>query len=235
MSINSALHALYSKHWRAFIENGIAIRDPEPTNPLLLSFDDAAWERASMRVMICGQETWGWEAFGVLVREGMEGYNRFFVQKQFYPGYGKSAFWKAFRFYEHRLPEAFPKENLVFIYNNLNKIGRNDGKTGVSPEIRALEREFFPVFREEVELLQPDVVLFLSGPDRDHDIAFHFPDSDFKQAGDEPNLRRRARVVAPALPKASVRLYHPSYFRAWTHAYKEEAVDLVKGLVGQGR
>ena len=234
MSINSKLKEIYAAEWPALLENGRKIADSIPANPMLLSFDDLFFSQADKKIMICGQETWGWGGFGSSINDCMKNYYGFFVDKGFYPGYGKSAYWKAFRFFESQFISLFHGQKIQFIYQNLSKIGRNDGKTGVSNDIRSLERKYFPVFKRELELLQPDMVLFLTGPNRDHDIQFHFPDAVFCQAGDEPNLRRRAWVSSPDLPPASLRLYHPSYFAAWTNHYKNEAVSLLIQKKEQG-
>ena len=228
MNINSQLKELYESKWPALLENGRNIAGPVPTSPLLLSVDEAEFSQADKRILICGQETWEWMSFGSTVEDCMACYRSFFVDGEFYEGYNTSAFWKAFRFFESQITNFFEKQKLQFIWQNLSKIGRNDGETGITDEIRSLEREYFPAFKDEIKVLAPDMILFLTGPNRDHDIRFHFPDAEFFQAGDEPNLRRRAWVSSTGLPSASLRLYHPSYFGAWTHQYKNEAVSLLK-------
>ncbi|KKO45779.1 hypothetical protein WG68_08670 [Arsukibacterium ikkense] len=227
MDINSQLIELYEPKWLNLLQNGRKITDPLPADPLLLCFDSAKFSAAHKRILICGQETWGWGDFGSTVEDCMEEYRRFFINAEFYDGYGGSAFWKAFRFFEAQLESIFEGQRLQFIWQNISKIGRNDD-TGVTDEIRKLERGHFPVFKEEMKILKPNIVLFLTGPDRDHDIQFHFPDVQFSQAGDEPNLRRRAWVSSAELPFLSLRLYHPNYYAAWTHQYKNEAVSLLK-------
>lgn len=232
MNINSKLLELYAPRWASLIENGHKIQDPIPTNPMLLCFDEVKFSQADKRIMICGQEPWGWGEFGSPIEHCTAEYKSFFIDGNFYDGYRRSAFWKAFRFFEEQFARIFEGQKIQFIWQNLAKIGRNDGETGVTEEIRSLERAYFPVVRDEIKLLQPDIVIFLTGPDRDHDIKFHFPDADFQQAGNEPNLRRRALVSADALPSATLRLYHPSYFGAWTEQYRDEAVSLLMKQFG---
>lgn len=230
MALNLNLRSIYESHWQSLVGYGTKIGDPIPANPMLLKFDELAFSRADKRIMICGQETWGWDSFGTSIDAGMNTYQRFFIERGFYPGYGRSAFWKAFRFFERSLSDTFQGQQIQFIYQNISKIGRNDDQTGVTTNIRNLEREHFPVFRKEVTLLQPDIILFLTGPDRDHDIRFHYPDATFNPAGDETNIRKCAWVSSSALPSLSLRLYHPSYFAAWSHQYKREAVSLVSSV-----
>ena len=227
MSINHQLAQLYSTHWGDLIKHGEQLCPLIQTNPMLLKFDESAFTSASKRILISGQETWGWDEFGTSVEDGMAGYFRFFIERQFYPGYWKSAFWKAFRYFEEEFSRLFGKDNCTFIYQNLSKVGRNDDKTGVTAEIRQLERDHFPVLRDEMAILKPDIVLFLSGPNRDDDIRFHFPDVQFSMAGTESNLRRLAWLSSRDLPVASLRLYHPSYYRAWTNEYRSSVVGLI--------
>ena len=234
MNINSRLYNLYAPHWPSLIEYGFRVNSPVPTNPLLLCFDEAKYLCADKRILICGQETWGWGKFGSSIEHCMASYRSFFIDGEYYDGYGVSAFWKAFRYFETHLSKIFEGLNIQFIWENLSKIGRNDGATGVTNDIRTLERQYFPILREEITLLKPDIVLFLTGPDRDHDIRFHFPDAKYIQAGDEANLRRRAWISSSYLPVCTLRLYHPSYYAAWTNTYKAEAVSLINNMSEQG-
>ena len=227
MSINNRLREVYMENWSGLIEHGSKITGPVAANPMLLSFNEKSYAEADMRVMICGQETWGWDNFGASIETSMAKYDRFFIQQEFYSGYGISAYWKAFRFFESKLRGFYQGQNIQFIYQNLSKIGRNDGKTGVTDQIRSLERQHFPVFKQELQILRPDFVLFLTGPNRDHDIRFHYPDLVFSHAGDERILRKRAWVTSSELPCAALRLYHPNYFKAWSNCYKSEALALI--------
>ena len=227
MNINSRLIELYTPKWPSLLENGFRVKGPIPTNPLLLCFDENEYSQADKRILICGQETWGWGKFGSSIEHCMDGYRSFFIDGEFYDGYGVSSFWKAFRYFQSQFAKIYAGQKIQYIWQNLSKIGRDDGETGVTDEIRALERQYFPVLKEEIAILAPDVVLFLSGPNRDHDIRFHFPDAKFYKAGDEPNLRRRAWVSSSYLPRFTLRLYHPRYFAAWTNVYKAEAISLI--------
>jgi hypothetical protein len=227
MSINYQLAQLYSKHWDALIEHGKQLGPPVPANPMLLQFDEPAFTSAAKRILICGQETLGWDVFGTSIKDGMATYYEFFIEGEFYPGYSKSAYWKAFRYFENEFRHLWGKDQCTFIYQNLSKMGRNDGNPGVTAEIRQLERAYFPVLRDEMAILRPDVVLFLSGPNRDDDIRFHYPDVQFGTAGTEIDLRKVAWLSSRDLPAASLRLYHPSYYRAWTNRYKATAVSLI--------
>src|SRR5258708_7205087 len=227
MTINAQVGQLYSAHWDDLIKHGAVLCRPIPTNPMLLQLDEGAFSSASKRILISGQENPGCGRFGTSIHDQMAGYFRFFIKRQFYPEVGRSAFWKAFRYFERELRQLFGKDDCTFIYQNLSKMGRYDCENGVTPEIRQLERDHFPVLRHEMAILQPDIVLFLTGPNRDDDIRFHFPEVQLSAAGTESNLRRLAWLSSRDLPFASLRLYHPSYYRAWTNEYRSTVVSLI--------
>ena len=227
MKINEELRQLYESHWDSFIEQGEKISSCVPTNPMLLKFNEDHFSPGIKRILICGQETKGWINFGTSIDETMAEYWKFFIEKKFYNGYNTSAFWKAFRFFEQRFKLSFGEQNCTFIYQNLSKIAFNTGDTGVSKEHRQLERTYFPVIRDEFNIINPDIVIFLTGPNRDSDIRFHFTDAHFIQANGEPNLRRMAKVQSKDLPSDTFRLYHPSYYRAFTNEYKNSIVNSI--------
>jgi hypothetical protein len=226
MSINDQLAQLYSAHWDDLIKHGAEVCSPPPTNPLLLKLDEGAFASASKRILICGQES-AWARFGTSIDDGMEKYFQFFIKGGLYSEVGGSSFWKAFRYFEREFRQLFGKDDCTFIWQNLSKMGRFDGENGVTPAIRQLERDHFPVLRDEMAILQPDIVLFLTGPNRDDDIRFHFPDVQLSTAGTESNFRRLAWLSSRDLPVASLRLYHPRYGPASTKEYKSSVVDLI--------
>ena len=67
------------------------------------------------------------------------------------------------------------------------------------------------VVQEEIRILCPNVVIFLTGPDYDPIISRFYPDAAFR-AIDEHPLNELALVIAHALPSLTFRVYHPNYF-----------------------
>jgi len=227
MGINRRLLNLYEHHWPELVYYGKMLTDPMPANPLLLRIDEHTYSHSDIKVVICGQETWGWTTFGENIVTTADAYWHFFVCEKFYKGHRRSSFWKAFSYFKRRLAEEYPNSRISIVWQNLSKIGRNDGVTGVTTAIRTLEREHFPVFLEEMRILSPNIVLFLTGPSRDHDILFHFPDANFNGVCVEPNHRRLCRVIAGDLPSLTFRSYHPSYYCGFNNQLKEAIVGLL--------
>ena len=186
------------------------------------------------KIMIFGQETWGWYDHCSLekwIEIGMNEYERFFLKKGFYSGYRKSSFWQKFRFFEKELSKIIIEQGRkpVFIWNNISKIGNSDGKTGVSDNNRSIERQYFNVIAKEVEIIKPDLCIFMTGPNRDHDIKFNFPDASFKIANDIDLIREMALI--DFLNIKGLRLYHPSFFAGFNNKYKMRALNVLKEIL----
>lgn len=217
MSLNKELFDLYNKNWDKLISNGKNISDKVPANPLLLKVNESEYIKADLKVMIFGQETWEWHQFDTTIENGMNGYESFFLKEGFYNGYKKSSFWKAFNIFKKEIINNNQEKEVNFIWNNISKIGRNDGKTGVTKSIRTLERKYFNIIKEELKILKPDIVIFLTG-NRDNDIKFNFPDIVFEDIDMEnkkvmkKKYKASSKLISKFLPEKSVRLYHPSYF-----------------------
>lgn len=152
--INTKLKELYQQHWDKLIING---KDKGATHPLLIKIRDC-YENADIKIMICGQETYGWHGnLGDKNKEKdeyinflMNDYEAFFYNDQNYfntnPNYindeysknkrlkkKKSRnFWsnKNFKYFEEKLEnEYFKDKKVAFMWNNLSKIGNSGAKS----------------------------------------------------------------------------------------------------------
>ncbi|WP_415901674.1 hypothetical protein ACMXYR_11385 [Neptuniibacter sp. QD29_5] len=232
MSINQNILDNYKVKWAGLMDNLSELDTSKYTNPFLITFDEDLLSKAELKVMIFGQETKGWgDRFGILTNpeHTVAMYEKFFCQKNFYKGYGKSSFWKAFRFFEKQLGKAYPDKSIYLSWNNINKVGRSRGKTGVSKEARVIERDKFSVIAYEVQAFKPDIVIFLTGPNRDADIKHHFEDASFEAAHSLVTKRAMAQVKSTTLPVRTIRMYHPSYFGGF-NKIRGQAVDAIVRL-----
>ena len=216
--INSQLKEIYDYHWSGLVSaaDSLMTAPIKPANPLLIRINEEAYEQSDLRIMYCGQETYGWggsskgqSALGAKsVDELAATYEKYFTNG----GYkekelGKRVFWRAVEKFDQALKSAFPDRNVYSIWNNISKIGIADRK-GMNAKIRKLERDHFPVFREELALLKPDLVIFMTGPNRDGDISFNLPKPDFFAVSGEIKKRALARVNSSKLTRPALRLYH---------------------------
>ncbi|WP_338353035.1 hypothetical protein [Thalassolituus oleivorans] len=229
MSINQKVQSLYRENWANLQRSLKQLDARQYTNPFLIAFDEGLLNKSDLKVMIFGQETKGWgDRCGILdtPESTVAMYDTFFCQKKFYSGYWKSSFWKAFRYFEKQLQKAHPDKSIYFSWNNISKIGKSKGKTGVSKEARAAERQTFSVVFSEVQAFDPDIVIFLTGPNRDGDIKHHFKDAKFTSINSKVDKRALAKVSSEFLPMRTIRMYHPSYFAGF-YRVRESALKAI--------
>ena len=241
MNINNQLEKLYEKHWDNFIKEGELLNlknslneKLQLVNPLLIKVDEE-YVNADIKVMIYGQETWGWHKLGTPIKDEMNHYLRFCINERVWQKKKKSAFWKAFKFFQKELNEYYSDKKVSYIWNNISKVGRKKGR-GVTHQIRELERRTFPIVLEEIKILNPDIVIFLTG-NRNHDIQFHFEDIKFenivlnatlKSIKGKKTFKPVAKVISKSLPNKSIKLYHPSFFGGFNNV-KDDAVEIICG------
>lgn len=212
--VNVQLRKLYLQHFdtaKAHINFGT-----DAAFPFMLKVDDR-YEKAKSRIEICGQETDSWngeeygDVAGSTVDSVMERYN-IFVNKEH--GYN-SPYWILIR--------ALVKDNpdIGFVTNNVVKIGK-PFEAGCDNNINELALKYFPVFRKEQDILKPDLIIFLTGPNYDWRIEQELSSFKKKNCLDVPEI---AALGIPnnvyldiltfddsSLPKA-IRINHPGWYR----------------------
>ena len=219
-SINEHLLALYSSKWASLCEAMRPILDDEdictkPTNPLLLSIDEDAYRDADVKFMIFGQETNDWEeqaetkqtVYAAGFDFVLDLYRGFYNTGKCY-SYG-GHFWNGFNRFRAMLGKEHPDAKICYVLNNIIKIGKL-GEKGCPPDyIYEVERKHFSVIREEIDILKPDVILFLTGPNYDNKISDVFGDVSYS-ALSPFSERQLARVSLPDVD-VTFRTYHPNF------------------------
>lgn len=179
-----------------------------PTNPLVIA-PPKDYAESGLKIMYFGQETNGWEGS---FRDGVD----LDALLHLYDGFSNNGggfkyggqFWNALRSFQASFKEY--RSDSIFIWNNLVKIGK-DWSKGIPPaEVLSWQEPWFEVIRREVDLLRPDVVIFLSGPNYDWVIEHIFGKVDLSSVEDY-STRQLARVHSHLLPSRSFRTYHPGY------------------------
>ena len=164
-SINQRLIDLYSLYWPKLKSQSYKFDDCKikPACPLLLQVDEDRFHSADLKIMYCGQETKGWGSLeSCTMEERLERYRKYFLERGYIKESGASIYWKAVKRFQNYFRHEVEGKNVVSIWNNISKIGLKKRK-GVTDNVRKLEREYFPVFKKEFEILQPDIVIFMTG------------------------------------------------------------------------
>lgn len=190
--------------------------------PLLLSdFSD----ETHPKIMIFGQETNGWDWLNVPERPnneeegGVEYLTKLY--EYFDLGEGKQRYNTLFWQYFRQLREMFGiTSRHEILWNNINKFGKASGSGRPIADVTRLENKLFNVLREELDVIKPDVCIFLTGPNYDNDLVHKLPDAEFLEIGDYQK-REFALVKSKYLPSNSFRTYHPGYGNRYYDWYQQ--------------
>ena len=208
----------------------------KPAYPFLLSTvhwgkdnraNESWYADAGLKVMVFGQETNSWtggtDDFGTppspvfnpdISMEAVMGiYEDFYAahyrQGNFdYNGTRYGTFHYGFNQFASLLNARFPGTQVAYLWNNIVKIGKSQGTGFCGPDIYAQERECFAIIREEVEILKPDLLLFLTGT-YDERIRDNWKDATFS-ALPPYEANEAAVVTAPGINVPAYRTNHPS-------------------------
>jgi len=234
--MNNQLFELYSSKWDKLCTAMLPIIEKEnikPTNPLLLYINGKEegiedYNEADIRVMVFGQETNKWH--NELLRSGafadiqklIDEYDYAFNTDDMFCL--NTPFWKDFKKFRILLGEKYPIKTIRYVWNNIVKIGRVDIK-GCPPDyIYDVERKYFSVIKEEINIIKPNVILFLTGPNYDNKISNVFGQVTYS-AFSPLSERELAKISIPGVDVA-FRTYHPNYFfRNNTEGYYDTIIS----------
>ncbi|MDZ5712614.1 hypothetical protein [Jeotgalibacillus haloalkalitolerans] len=211
--INKALYQLYKKHW---IELKLAVDqlpdELKPTHPLLLKIaDEEGYKKAGCRIMIVGQETNDWNGkFGKYGIEQLQDIYADFMAKD--TKAKRTLFWR----YQKKLMSVFPRDiDSVIVWNNIYKLGKPGKRGRPNKETRSIQELHFNIFKEELNILKPDIVIFLTGPRYDAAIETYLPGVVISKVR-EGTVRQIAYLKHENLPDVAIRTYHPQYLNRLT-------------------
>lgn len=207
----------------------------KPAYPFLLSL--VRWENdlpteswyinADLKVMVFGQETNSWvgksDDFGTppspvfssdVSMEAVMGiyedfYATYYHEGTFgYNGTRYGTFHYGFNRFSALLNSAIPDKRIAYVWNNIVKIGKAQGTGFCGEEIHVLEKKVFSMIRKEVDILKPDLLLFLTGTYDEH-IRENWHDARFSALLPYA-MNEVAQVVSPVIPMPAYRTNHPS-------------------------
>jgi hypothetical protein len=179
----------------------------KPAHPFLLSVPNDYDKK--FKVMIFGQETNDWLNFHcVEPQTAMESYRNFWINKQS-KNSKKGVFLQILNNFQNNMLNP---EKVSCIWNNTIKIGSTKSGTP-SKEIIEWQKNWFSVVQEEVQILKPDFIIFLTGPKYDKYIK-----EIFGKFSLSPVLNKKKRQIAKLNFTADRKLvvfrtYHPQYLR----------------------
>lgn len=188
-SLTLQLEELYDSKWSELFEH-LEGEHVKLQSPFLLglnkyddkdSIDESWYTDADLKIMIFGQEPNKWEwpkTEMVRPADFMEQYQAFY--NEFYREYDlgtgfmnqKSRFLRdGFNGLSSEISEYLNKnmsnKRATFLWNNISKLAAvgNDGTSGVAVNslMHEIERKYFHVIPDEINILKPDILIFLTG------------------------------------------------------------------------
>lgn len=220
--VNQKLLELYKQKWcivqkvhEAYNKNKVF--DPHTNKELSLVFHSSCvphnYECKKMihKILIVGQETNGWE-FKENAKESILFTLGFLYSPQHN---GKLSFTFPFDFCKsinyYNYDENYRKT--YFAWVSLRKFAYNEKHAyPLNREIQNIINNEYNILEEEIKIINPDIVLFLTGPNYDYYIKAQLNGVEFKTI-ENYGIRQFARVEHKSLPKNSFRIYHPVYLR----------------------
>ena len=220
------LQSRYLKfHQSARLPRRLALK----ASPPLLVFPHERWNSARVKLLIIGQETRHWTYNPADIGDAgdpIENFRDFSRAEQgvgamsnLYRWYSlgrakpklNSPFWRGFR----ALDAAINGGGDAALWTNIFKVNVNGSvmKNCRAAEVSALQRAQKGLLVEEVKLLKPDIVVFLTGPRYDSAIRCEFPDMEISALSRRVSESSVGIIRAEGLPARTIRTYHPEYLQ----------------------
>lgn len=213
--INDKLLEVYKENWSEYssrLKNVLSndTLELKPTNPLLIQIDEEKYQDADIKVMIFGQETNNWDGdFSGDIGHSLEMYDEFFNYDKG-KGYG-GQFWNGFHRFLSILEEKYPNKTIDSIWNNTIKTGVSGRGMNNPPEyIYEVEKSYFNIIKKEIEILKPDIILFLSGPNYDIEIVNSLGKIEFVSISPDYCGRQISKITSD-VNQNIFRTYHPGF------------------------
>lgn len=193
---------------------------------------------SDFKILFVGQETFGWVSDDRQKNEcglnnprlNLDAYVK--TLKNVYKEFNIGADYYNSPIYQFIDSITTRKDNIGFLINNcLRHDGLGFGSNRIPSEIEEIvtfENNF--VFREELKILEPDCVIFLTGPRYDNVLRKTFNEIEFKQHKNF-GVNEFSILKHTDLPEKSFRIYHPNYHNRKGREYKYLISNEISNLV----
>lgn len=209
---NQRLLKLFESKWDVVRKVCNAIKDEELWMVLHLACVPYNYNKMKYKILIVGQENDGWgfqneailSMYDTLDFLDSKDYNDMRPFFSFPYNFCKSI---------NNLEDIKDSKKTYFTWVNLREFSFNEEpKTSLGKEAQSIIDNEFNILEEEIKIINPDIVLFLTGPNYDYYIKVQLNGVEFKTV-ENYHIRQFARVEHKSLPKNSFRIYHPLYLR----------------------
>lgn len=233
------LEAIYERYRTQAID--LLAEDLKTLSPPLLVRPTDRWARSQKRILLVGQETFGWSfhaddtSFPYYTYRwkfnpmksmidfrtasdavlAMTSAYEFFSFSEYQPSNRNAPLWSFYRELRQITGDKLSGFDSAVLWTNLYRQDFNGGPIWKAPKHIRDEVSLMNrrILREEVAVLKPTDVIFCTGPDYDEELSRQFSGITYDEAVDGVPVRQLARLSHGELPESSFRIYHPNYIR----------------------
>lgn len=174
-------------------------KDCGVSSPLLINPCEAYFEQ-NIKLMVVGQQTYGWAAGKNKIDDLLDEYNRFYFSEE----NKSSPFWRTVR----KLEKEICFSDHCSIWTNVNRIDvKGDEPCGT---VANLIKNFDFILRKEIEILKPNVIVFFCGRSFDDRISKLYSGFKVESVNENTESNLLAKFNAKGLP-CCLRTYHPKF------------------------
>ena len=209
--VNQKLLKLFESKWEAVNKVYDALQEEEEWAVLHLACVPPNYEKMKYKILIVGQEnnSYGYETEpkkSMLFTLDFQS-NRYYDNAPFFSF--PYSFCASINDCDN---EKYSKKSYLAWVNLKEFSFETSSKKPLNEKAQNIIDNEYNILEEEIKIINPDIVLFLTGPNYDYYIKAQLNGVEFKTV-ENYNIRQFARVEHKSLPKNSFRIYHPVYLR----------------------
>ncbi len=204
------LESLYKNYYKELLSIKDTLKKytiTDYSSPLLMTCSDD-YENSNNRILYIGKETNSWYEGGDKalstqnpITHILDFYNDFSLGEN-----DNRIFWRFIK----QCNKKLSVKRKAFLWTNVNKFGKAHGRGRPDQKVLDLENYKFNILKDEIDIIKPNVIIFLSGKDGyDDEIKRKLGNNTIFK--DIPNLQCFSKVINPILPEKTFRIYHPLY------------------------
>lgn len=209
--VNQKLLKLFESKWEAVNKVYDALQEEEEWAVLHLACVPPNYEKMKYKILIVGQENNGY-GYETEPKKSML-FTLDFQNGRYYDNAPFFSFPYSFCASINDCDNEKYSKKSYLAWVNLKEFSfETSSKKPLNEKAQNIIDNEYNILEEEIKIIKPDIVLFLTGPYYDYYIEKQLKGVEFKTV-ENYGIRQFARVEHEALPKNSFRIYHPVYLR----------------------
>lgn len=209
--VNQKLLKLFESKWEAVNKVYDALQEEEEWAVLHLACVPPNYEKMKYKILIVGQENNGY-GYETEPKKSML-FTLDFQNGRYYDNAPFFSFPYSFCASINDCDNEKYSKKSYLAWVNLKEFSfETSSKKSLNEKAQNIIDNEYNILEEEIKIINPDIVLFLTGPNYDYYIKAQLNGVEFKTV-ENYHIRQFARVEHKSLPKNSFRIYHPVYLR----------------------